>query len=149
MGVIVVTSGSRLAIPAGAADANDAVDPLAPYRFSPKFVAPHGEMPKGELSAWWNPTMPGPRIDLHPQKTGLKVGCGHKGRKASVAHSFRHIVNKLRAALGLPIANHYDNSELPNTRRYRLKFAEDGSRVVEVDTPSFFTRFEYAMRSLR
>jgi hypothetical protein len=154
MGVIVVTSGRRVAIPAVAAGVNGAVDPLSPYRFSPEFVPPHGKMPEGEFSAWWNPMMPGPRIGLHSPKDQAvpKVGCGRKGgRKASLAHSFRHIMNKLRAALGLPVIHHHHNSNLQKAKHYRLKVTENGF-VEQVDassSKSFFTRFERAMRSLR
>jgi len=145
VGVIIVSSGRRITVPA---DASGSVDPLSAYRFSPSSVGPHGKMPEGKFSAWWGLATPGPRIDVHPHKGG--AGCG--GRKASPVQSFRHIIDKVRAALGLPVAQYHGLPEWGTGKRYRLKVKADGSRhIEEVDTPpfkSFFTRFEHAMRGL-
>jgi len=150
VGVVIVTSGHRIAVPA---DLSGSLDPLSPYRFTPSFVGPHGKMPEGKFSAWWGLATPGPRIDIpHKDEAGRKGGCSRKGRKASLVQSFRYIINKIRAAFGLPVT-HYHHKPEWGRKHYRLKLKEDGSRVIEeVDTPpskSFFTRFNHAMKSLR
>jgi hypothetical protein len=154
MGVIVVTPGPRIAIPAGLADADGAVDQLSPYRISPSFVRPHGKLSEGESSAWWGAMAPGPPMGVHHQmnKGAQKGGCGRKGRKASLVHSFHHIISKLRASLGFPVIYDHHESGWGKGKHYRLKVKEDGSRVIEevhaTSPESFFTRFEHAMRSL-
>src|ERR1700733_3686655 len=122
VGVVIVTSGRRIAVPA---DVSGAVDPLSPYRFSPSFIGPHGKMPEGKFSAWWGLGNPGPRIDVHPHKNeaGRKGGCSRKGAKASLVQSFRHIINKIRAALGLPVTHYRHVPHVPEWRsgkHYRL-----------------------------
>jgi len=147
VGVVIVTSGRRIAVPV---DMNGSVAPLSSY---PSFVGPLGKMPEGKFSAWWGLTTPGPRIDVHPHKdeAGHKGGCSRKSRKASLVQSFRYIINKIRAAFGLPVT-HYHHKPEWGRKHYRLKLKEDGSRVIEeVDTLSsqpFSTRFKHAMRSL-
>ena len=143
MGLIVVTSGSRVmtpVLPSG---------PFIPYH-PPPFI-PYDKTLESEISPWQDLTMPFPHMGSVPQIKGAprKGGCG-RGRRTSLAHLFLSIMNKLRTAIGLPAIHHNHKPEWGNGVRYRLKVNQDGSRVIEeIGTQSFFTRFEYAMRSLR
>jgi len=142
MGVIVVASGPRLALPMPNPPVND---DLRPYRFAPEFVRPHGKMPEGEFSAWADLMMPGPQINVHPQlEPPNPKDCS---RKAALAHSFHYAMNKLRAIFGLPVIHHHHNVELQRVTQVdnnRPQVIEE----VHASFESFFARFERAMRSL-
>lgn len=191
LGVVVVTSeGRRIVIPV----ADDETDPkgidLRPFRFAPEFVRPHGEMPKGEFSAWMTPGIqmppqgdanievnveiveengpatvgehphphpPPARILSHhigtfnPGHGGcVKQGKGHKFKKM-MAHRMHHLMNKFRAALGLPLIEyHHNHHHDGGMMRHRLRPSKESAiKVASDEKQSFFIRFEHAMRSLR
>lgn len=205
VGVVVISSdGHRIVVPVAddETDPKNVMDRLRPWRLSPDFVRPthlpDGDLGKGHI-AWLTPgvQMP-PHADAlteeentfhilphpHPQKPNFrKGGCtkgqanhmADKGFKHAMEHKMHRIMNKFRAALGLPVIKyhgvhlhahggedspvhahhheHHDGARVHHhpkeTGDYTPFMSELKMTTVDDESEPFLTRFSIAMHSLR
>lgn len=96
-------------------------DALRPYRLTNEFRRPPPAVAVHEMPVVWG--IPGPRIQVHPATTengekhkacGLRKGKGMitMDRDAAMARRMRAMMNKLRAALGLPLVEYHHRASL-------------------------------------